>query len=178
MTDSVSYLRGVVQQHVDADGLTQSARRWGVGIGQVRSICSGRAPLSTTIERLCDALDMEFYVGPPRRPENVVIRDHDIFRAAPGGATARPAPRHTLGPPEMGMAPVHDARVARLLADLSDACDELPSEDRARLVAAITSVLDAAAPHRTRPETRRVVGWLGWRVVDGMMGRDVSGTGE
>ncbi len=66
MTAPTDHLRRTIQRYVEAEGLHPLAARTGLGIGQIRSICAGRAPLSTTLQRACDALGLEFYVGPPR----------------------------------------------------------------------------------------------------------------
>ena len=40
----------------------------GLSINAVRYILEGRAPSSRRLAQVCDALDLEFYVGPPRLP--------------------------------------------------------------------------------------------------------------
>ena len=67
-------LRAAVRQHVEREGLRPLSVRTGVPVGQLRSILQGRAALSTTLERVSSALGLEFYVGPPRRPDSARAR--------------------------------------------------------------------------------------------------------
>ena len=69
-SEPLDSLREAVQRHVDREGLTVWSSRVGVPLGQVRGICDGRLSRGDTIIRLCEALGLEFYVGPPREPEN------------------------------------------------------------------------------------------------------------
>ena len=62
----MTYLREAVRGHVERMGLRPFAQAFGVPVGQVRSVCDGRAARSDTIERLTGALGLELYVGPPR----------------------------------------------------------------------------------------------------------------
>lgn len=62
-------LRNEVRRHVAATSLEKVAElKNGLTIGEVRSAKDGRPCKSTTIQKLCDALDLEFYIGPPREP--------------------------------------------------------------------------------------------------------------
>ncbi len=79
------YLRRELRRQVETLGLRPFAQAFGVPVGQVRSVCDGRAARSDTIERLTDALGLELYVGPPRPPDG---REDE-----PGGALPRPALR-------------------------------------------------------------------------------------
>ena len=65
---ALDHLRFAVRQHVEREGLRPLSVRTGVPIGQLRSILQGRVALSTTLERVSSALDLEFYIGPARTP--------------------------------------------------------------------------------------------------------------
>ena len=62
-------LRSAVRRHVEREGLRPLSVRTGIPVGQIRSLMQGRAALSTTLERVSSALGLEFYVGPPRKPD-------------------------------------------------------------------------------------------------------------
>lgn len=64
--EHATHLREIVQHRVEAEGLHPLARRTGLGIGQIRSICAGRAPLLSTVCQVCAALGLELSIGPPR----------------------------------------------------------------------------------------------------------------
>ena len=64
----INFLRNTLRQLKDQEGLRPLSTRTGIPVGKIRSLLEGRAALSTTIESACEALDLEFYVGPPRRP--------------------------------------------------------------------------------------------------------------
>ena len=64
--NGIEYLRDVVRQHVEREGLRPFSVNRGIPVGQVRSLLSGHAALSTTIESVSSVLGLEFYVGPPR----------------------------------------------------------------------------------------------------------------
>ena len=70
----LDHLRSAVRQHVEREGLRPLSVRTGVPVGQLRSILQGRAALSTTLERVSSALGLEFYIGPPRKPESARVR--------------------------------------------------------------------------------------------------------
>lgn len=58
-------LRDVVRQRVKTEGLRPFAARIGIPVGKIRSLLEGRAVLSTTMEAVASALELEFYIGPP-----------------------------------------------------------------------------------------------------------------
>jgi hypothetical protein len=63
---TVEYLRRLVRQRVAHEGLRPFSRRTGIPLGQLRSLVQGRAIRSTRLEQIASALDLEFYIGPPR----------------------------------------------------------------------------------------------------------------
>ena len=165
MTGAVADLREIVRRRVDAEGLIPLARRMDVGVGQIRSICGGRAPLGTTIEQICRALDLEFYIGPPRDP--------GVRRAST--VTPLRAPAASAGD---WNEPVTDRSLAELLARLADHWETLDdAERRAALGEAVLAILRATG-ERERPALRRTVAWLGWRVLDGLNAPDAGAGGE
>ena len=62
----LEYLREVLRVEVEKEGLRPFAAKRELPLGQVRGLLYGQSVLSTTIEAACDALGLEFYVGPPR----------------------------------------------------------------------------------------------------------------
>ena len=62
----VDYLRQAIQKIRRTEGLRKFANRTGIPYGQLRSLRDGRAPLSTTLESIASALELEFYIGPAR----------------------------------------------------------------------------------------------------------------
>ena len=70
----LDHLRSAVRHYVEHEGLRPLSVRTGVPVGQLRSILQGRAALSTTLERVSSALGLEFYIGPPRKPESARVR--------------------------------------------------------------------------------------------------------
>ncbi len=84
MTPSATLtFRDAVRECIETEGLRPLSERTGIPVGQIRSIRDGRAALSTTIERVSEALGLEFYIGPPRG---------DSPRAASGGPPPIPLP--------------------------------------------------------------------------------------
>ena len=89
----LDHLRSAVRQHVEREGLRPLSVRTGVPVGQLRSILQGRAALSTTLERVSSALGLEFYIGPPRKPESARTRrgyEGRTVRERPGPSVEAP----------------------------------------------------------------------------------------
>ena len=76
--------------------------------------------------------------------------------------------------PDPALIPVSDRRLATILAVLGDEWDALNEAGRASLVVRFW----AAHPDLRERESRlaRVVGWLGWRVIEGRRGAQRSGS--
>ena len=149
----MDYLRDIVRRRVNAEGLTPLATRMGVGVGQVRSVCAGRAPLSTTIEQICDALDLEFYIGPPRPA---------VARPAPSWGSPRPGRAVAVGgnvaplpSPSPALEPVSDRRLAELLARLADHWEALDADERREALGeAVVAMLRATGERERGPRWR------------------------
>ena len=161
MTDGATHLREIVQRHVEVEGLHPLARRTGLGIGQIRSICAGRAPLLSTVYRVCEALDLDLTIrprgaaasadqNPAKTPDFRRVSDEV---AAPG-ATA-----------DVAFEVVPDRHIAELLAAIADEYEALNGDGRASLLTRIWGL----HPELRERERRlgRVLAWLGWRVVPG-----------
>ena len=120
-----------MRRHVEREGLRPFSGRTGIPVGQLRSLLQGRAALSTTLERVSAALGLEFYIGPPRKP--------DAARARRGyeGQAVRERP-----PSDEEAAPAWAARLQReLRAGLR--------EDLAQVLRELTDATrDAAHPRR------------------------------
>ena len=65
-SDGVEYLRRIVRERIDSEGLRPLSLRTGVPLGQLRSLVQGRAARSTTLELIASVLGLEFYIGPAR----------------------------------------------------------------------------------------------------------------
>ena len=61
----LQHLRGAVRRQVKQEGLRPLSVRTGIPVGKIRSLLGERATLSTTIESICSALDLEIHIGPP-----------------------------------------------------------------------------------------------------------------
>ncbi len=60
----------VIREAIRRKGTNPSrlAKDHGLSVNAVRYILEGRAPTSRRLAQVCDALGLEFYVGPPRHP--------------------------------------------------------------------------------------------------------------
>lgn len=79
--NALNTLLEIVERCVLNEGLRPFVKRCNnVRLGQVRSVIAGRAPRATTIQALCDALGLEFYVGHPRQiTSNMLpVFDHQL----------------------------------------------------------------------------------------------------
>ena len=83
--DDLRYLRKRLQQLKNEEGLRPTSNRTGIPVGQIRSLLSGRAALTTTVSSVCAALGLEFYIGEPRHPvDKVSDFDSKAGEKAPG----------------------------------------------------------------------------------------------
>ena len=128
----------------------------------IRHLLEGRQPKLGRMIEISAALGLEFYVGPPR-----------------SAATAERPARSTnvTALRTDAMEPVHDRVLAELIARLADHWEAMEgdgvAQDRLRII------VDAAlrgTGERERLALRRVVEWLGWRVIDGTHAAGVSVT--
>jgi len=118
----LSALKGLLDGHVQDEGLRPLARRTAIPLGVIRSILEGRDISSSNLNLVADKLGLEFYVGPKRElgreraPEpqddgDVAFLDHFDLQPAAGhgslgvGAPTEPIPfsarwlrRHGLRP--------------------------------------------------------------------------------
>ena len=63
---AMEFLRHEVERRIARDGLRPLSRSADIPLEQLRSMLNGRASRSTTIEKVTEALGLEFYIGPPR----------------------------------------------------------------------------------------------------------------
>ena len=134
MTDGAAYLQQLVRRRVDAEGLHPLARRTGLPIGQIRSIYQGRAPLLTTVSRVCAALGYELTIRPVselREAASAPLRSASDL--SPG--TRETDPASPPPPPGVAPEPVPDRHIAEVLAVLADTYDDLDESGRALLLA-------------------------------------------
>ena len=127
----LDHLRSAVRLHVEREGLRPLSVRTGIPVGQLRSLMQGRAALSTTLERVSSALGLEFYVGPPRKPDSARTRrgyEGQAVRERPAsGEEAAPAWAAKLQR-ELRAGLRED--LAQVLGELTDAERELPRPKR------------------------------------------------
>ena len=73
MTPSPAYkiLQTAVRSHVDDLSIRKLSGISGIAVGRIRSVLAGRDAGISTIEGLCLALGLEFYIGPPRDPADL-----------------------------------------------------------------------------------------------------------
>ena len=65
--DDLRCLRKRLRQLINEEGLRPTSNRTGIPVGQIRSLLSGRAALTTTVSSVCASLGLEFYIGKPRK---------------------------------------------------------------------------------------------------------------
>ena len=133
---AVEHLRDAVRAQVDAAGLGPVAARTGLPIGKIRSIYAGRSPLGSTIQQVCAALDLEFYIGPPRS-----VNSAPIHRSSPDD-----------DPPEADIVRVPDPRLAEILRELSRHFSLLNDPGREALLARLGAYFPDLLPHFQTPE--------------------------
>lgn len=81
LPDGLDYLRRVVRQRIETEGLRPLAGRTGVPVGQLRSVVEGRAARSTTLELIASVLELEFYIGPVRGDSTRPVLPPEIAQA-------------------------------------------------------------------------------------------------
>lgn len=165
MTDAADQLRRIIRRCVDSEGLGPLARRTGLGIGQIRSIYTGRAPLLTTVTQACDALGYELVIRPRSAVSDTSPAPFPSVSRPPESDASKKSPpsEPALAP---GAEPVPDRAIAEILAALADEYESLNGHGRESLRMRFW----ATHPDLRERERRlgRVVAWLGWRVVEGM----------
>ena len=95
------------------------AARTGVPVGQLRSLIGGRSALGSTIESIAAALDLEFYIGPPRSPPDLDSEPR-IPDANPPASTAESSPPYGAALPAMQLRDLegHIHALVRSFADV------------------------------------------------------------
>lgn len=150
MTQPTDVIRNAAQAALDehGGGVRRLEAMLGLKRWSLRGILDSNRPQSPSVDRaaeLCRALSLEFYVGPRRAPANSASQ--------PLESQSSPA-----------LAPVSDVRLARMLALLADEWEA--SDERARSQLERRFHLHFAELEGGGP-VRRLVGWLGWRVIEG-----------
>lgn len=116
----------------------------------IRYLNQGRDIRVSRFLRICEALGITLTLGAGRdRPRSVNEPPHSQIAPMPGG-----------------MERVTDRRLAELLARIADHWDTLDPGGRRRFAGAIEGNLDLAGAEGGA-EVRRVVAYLGWRVIEG-----------
>ena len=113
----------------------------------LRSVLDGHEPKLSRVIAICEALDLEFYIGPPRS-------------ADADGALRRESSHDA---PE-GLVPVRDREIAAVITALADEYETLNDSGRRSLLARFWGLFPDLR-ERER-ELARVIAWLGWRVVE------------
>ena len=111
----------------------------------IRSVLLGRDPHMSRADEICRALAITFTLGLPRDD---------------------PTADQTLDTrPRTGTVPIDDRQLADLLARLAEHWETIDVDDRTRLAATFTAVLDLARAKGTA-SLQRAVQHLGWRGLD------------
>ena len=186
MEDKASF--GVIAAVKDAlnrqrSNAFRAARAAGLPDNSIRYLLEGRETKLSRLIEICRALDLEFYIGPPRdhsrsRSERSVSEIVGLDRQNSEVPEAPGRPYNVTSLDLVGS--VTNARTAELLARLADRCETATETERGQLESAITAVLDlagakkateihgrfsAGANPRKKPE-----GWLDERRLRAMMG--------
>lgn len=145
MTDAAARLREIVRGRVEAEGLHPLAARTGLSVGQIRSICAGRAPLISTVSQACAALDLELVIR-PRAPG---------AGEAPAAVPAPPSPRPG-GAPGAALEAVSDRRLAELIAAVADEYEALDPVGQASMLTRIWGLHPELRERADRAAGRRL----------------------
>ena len=92
-------------------------RRAGLPEDSIRNILKGREPGVFRMSRVCSALGLEFYIGPPRE-DLLALTESTASYASPSGGASRHA---EVG---SGMPAVTDRSIAEAVAALADAYEQ------------------------------------------------------
>ena len=129
-----------------------AARRAGLPRDAIRSVFRGHPPSLGRAAEICRALDLE-----------LVIRPRAPGAGEAPAVPARPSPRPG-GAPGAALEAVSDRRLAELIAAVADEYEALDPVGQASM---LTRIWGLHPELRERERTaRRVVAWLGWRVVE------------
>lgn len=68
MTDSLKELLTIIEKELERKGMSAaSASKEAVGnFGLIKNMREGASPRYSSLQKLCEVLDLEFYIGPPR----------------------------------------------------------------------------------------------------------------
>ncbi len=137
----------VITSEMRKQGLNpySAARESGLPQNSFRYLIEGRKIHVPRLLEICDALGLEFYIGPPH--------------AAPQSIEKKANPPST----SPALTPVKDRDLAELLALLADEWEALNPHGREQLATRFR----AAFPElRGGAALSKVVGWLGWQVIE------------
>jgi len=75
MNDGLDQIRETIRTALKAKGIDDAnASKLATGRPDlVRKLFNGSRPRSDQLKALCESLDLEFYVGPPRTPETTIV---------------------------------------------------------------------------------------------------------
>lgn len=138
------------------------ARMTGIPKRTVQSVKDGTVPSVDNAQKICDAVGLEFYVGPPRTTAAPTVRELFEYNELPSELELAPD----------DMTTVSDPALAIMIAVLADAWEAGTEMERGHLLGRFDLAFRAER-ERKRP-TGRVLEWLGWRVLDGGR-RDTGG---
>ena len=112
---------GVVKAGLAAASVPEVARISGIPRRTVQGVLDGHVPSLTRAAKICQALGLELYIGPPRPYESVKQPPLSQIEVRPGGVV-----------------PVTDRRLMELLAALADHYEALNKAGRVALVEQMT----------------------------------------
>lgn len=135
--DPLAQLRAAVRRETKGSSLKKfAAQNDDVRVGEVRSLIDGRPCKSSTIQKLCETVDYEFYVGPRRKVH--------IDKPEPGDVIQ-----------------VKDSRLGRMLTAIVSAWEAGSSFERGHLLGRfdLTFMNEQSATKSSSREVR----WIGWQ---------------
>ena len=144
--------RAAVAKALAGRSVAGSATSSGLPRDAIRSVLQGHNPTLARADAICRALGITFTIGTPSDPDQAGQRSSDPTRAVSDtGVTS-------LETASFDANSIDDARIARLLARLTDLWKACDANERRHLAVAVAAVLDLAgivrkpAPNDALPE--------------------------
>ena len=158
-------------------GMNQYSAALSAGLPEdaIRTVLRGNDPRATRLAEICDALGLEFYVGPPRSRDRSAPRDPDTENRSGFVASharnfepnlekcimERQHGAKAHGPREFDLGPVTDPELATVIATITDEFEGLNDHGRKSLFTRFWSYfpdLRARAESRTGRRLARMAG--------------------
>ena len=144
----------------------RAAREAGLPQESIRQVINGHEPRASRLSEICDALGLEFYIGPPRAAETTPTTETEAKVRADLGRIGAAVSGALPG----DFTPVADRRLAETISALVDEYEELNGRGRDSL----TLRFWLWFPELRKRTLRRVVASLGWRFLEAEGSRSES----